>query len=110
MSRDWRPFELSHPVTHLARLSSIRIFDQYFGQHRDADVLFFEGEFHTDRKPGAMYFSSPHARDDFTKLVTVTMREPAPIGHVAQRVAYRMSDRAGGRPWRAVHLRRGDRK
>ncbi|KAG8982779.1 hypothetical protein FRB90_006556 [Tulasnella sp. 427] len=55
-----------------------------------------------------MRFTSVAARDDFARDVLYGMRPIVAVRHLADKVAQRMQDRAGGRMWMAGHMRRGD--
>ncbi|KAL8286943.1 hypothetical protein RQP46_003949 [Phenoliferia psychrophenolica] len=74
----------------------------------NASIFIFHGGYHDRRRPGAVRFTTAAARDDFANVVMRAIRPPERYRVVAERVAKRMTERAGGRKWMAAHLRRGD--
>ena len=75
-----------------------------------ADVLLLEGEIHLRRKPGFLRFTTPEARDAFSKMVLESFRPVERVMALARRIADRMTEGNGGRQWMGAHMRRGDCK
>lgn len=71
-------------------------------------ILHLRGETHLGRKPGQMYSTTAAARDAYARTVLQSFFPPAPLQALADRLAARMRDRAGGRQWLGAHVRRGD--
>ncbi|KAF8575349.1 hypothetical protein K439DRAFT_1370155 [Ramaria rubella] len=74
----------------------------------EAEVLLLEGETHLGRKPGGLRFTTPSARDVFSRLVLFGFRPVAPVRNLVKKLAMRIRERCGGRMWMAAHMRRGD--
>ncbi|KAF8316114.1 hypothetical protein DL93DRAFT_2056528 [Clavulina sp. PMI_390] len=89
------------PTSHLRGL-----WDEY--GESDADVVFFEGEIHSDTKPGGVRFSSATARSNFASMVLTSVQPMAPVRLLAELLARKMQKLNHGRQYLGAHLRRGD--
>ncbi|KAG8949667.1 hypothetical protein FRC04_008413 [Tulasnella sp. 424] len=95
------------PVKQIAPLRSLRGWQEDYA-FLDHDVVLLEGEIHLGRKPGAMFFSTPEARDAYAKIVLEAVRPIDKIRELGEKLGQRMKRRVGGRMWMAAHMRRGD--
>lgn len=95
------------PIKQVAPLRSIRGWQEDYA-FLDHDVVLLEGEIHLGRKPGAMFFSTPEARDGYARIVLESVRPIDKIRELGETLAERMRRRVGGRMWMAGHMRRGD--
>jgi len=95
------------PIRQTAPIIRLKGFaDDY--AHIDADVVILQGETHYGRKPGAMRFVSPAARDEFAAMVLYGFRPIERIRRLGRKIASRMQEKVDGRMWLAGHMRRGD--
>ncbi|KAG8936607.1 hypothetical protein FRC02_000600 [Tulasnella sp. 418] len=95
------------PTRQVAPYSRLKGLVDDYGDSSET-VLVLRGETHLRRKPGALRFTTPTARDSFTRAVLYSMRPPANVRKLAQVLHDRMMQRVGGRMWMAAHMRRGD--
>ncbi|KAG9043074.1 hypothetical protein FS837_010058 [Tulasnella sp. UAMH 9824] len=95
------------PIKQVAPLRSIRGWQEDYA-FLDHDVVLLEGEIHLGRKPGAMFFSTPEARDNYARIVLQSVRPIDKIRELGEELAHRMRRRVGGRMWMSGHMRRGD--
>ncbi|KAG8989235.1 hypothetical protein FRB90_002332 [Tulasnella sp. 427] len=106
LGMDWLE-TVVQPVKRVAPLRSIRGWhDDY--NYIDHDVVLLEGNFHSGRKPGTMFFTTPEARDAYAKIVLDAVRPIDKIRRLGDHLAENMRQRVGGRMWMAAHIQPGN--
>ncbi|KAM0751933.1 hypothetical protein T439DRAFT_300919 [Meredithblackwellia eburnea MCA 4105] len=97
------PSHLTSFFTHLPTLPFAPLSPPY----SSSETLYIPGALHDQRPPGALYFSTPSARQRFTHDVR-GVRPPPWVWDLGRQLQNQMRRRTDGRRWVGVHMRRGD--